>query len=65
MIFHLDTWYENQDGHGNSLNCLKFELKTASNSFRDKIRSAILAAAGPEPEAVEQKPSVMGFTVED
>ena len=42
MVLHLDTWYENHDGHGNSLACLKLEFKHADENVRNRLRQAIL-----------------------
>ena len=64
MVFHLDTWYENQDNQGSSVACLKLELKHANNEFRDKIKDAIMQVMVPE-QPVETKPNVLGFHVDE
>lgn len=63
MIFHIDTWYENQDGHGNSIACLKLELKHADSAFRDKVKEAIFKAFEPE-QIPTQNQNKLGFKQE-
>lgn len=60
MIFHLDTWFEDIDKHGNKLSCLRLEFKATNESYRDKIRDAITEALHGKPEVTE-KSSAIGF----
>ncbi len=61
MKFRLDTFYKNQDEHGNSIACLECVLETANIELRNRVDNAIRAAINsPEPEP-ESKMSAIGF----
>ena len=65
MKFSLHTWYKRQDSQGNAIGCVKFRLETANMDFRNRIIAAIEGALPvPKPDP-EQKPSAMGFSMED
>jgi hypothetical protein len=61
MVLHLDTWYENQDGHGNSVACLKLEFKHADSSMRDLMKQAILDVF----HTTQPQQGVLGFHKEE
>lgn len=64
MKFHFDTYYKDQDAHGNCIACLDLHFEHAQPEERDRIAKVIKEAlAGPKAEP-EQKQSAIGFSHE-
>ncbi len=66
MKCSLNTFYKNQDEHGNSISCLEFSMETARVEFRDAVYDAIRLGLAEVKEAdVEEKSSQLGFHMDE